>query len=108
MLHDGLIFDLDGTLWDSTVPVARAWSEAVRTLNVPSKVITPTSVAGIMGMPHAEILQTFFPESSLETRERIAETFYGDEVALIRKEGAILYTGVREGLATLAKEYRLF
>ena len=27
---DGIIFDIDGTLWDSTDPVAASWNRAIQ------------------------------------------------------------------------------
>jgi phosphoglycolate phosphatase len=106
--HDGLIFDLDGTLWDSTAPVAVAWNRAMQRLGRGSQPISDQDIAGIMGMPHHKIFETIFPGEKHETREEIARECYEQEIETLRKQGAALYPGVAAGLAKLAERYPLF
>ena len=39
-MFDGIIFDLDGTLWDSTAEVAKTWSIIISKYNLPRKEVT--------------------------------------------------------------------
>jgi len=105
---DSLIFDLDGTLWDSTQPVTHAWNQAIETLGLRRAGITEEEIAGIMGLSHEKIFAKMFPESSLEEREKIAQECYREEIDTLRKKGAALYPGVAEGLLALSKKYPLF
>ena len=105
--YDALIFDLDGTLWDSTHPVAHAWNRALSHIGVHAR-FSHQDVAGIMGMPVDEIFAKFFPGVALEQRDTIAERCLTEEIHLLRQQGAALYPGVAEGLSQLAKSYPLF
>lgn len=110
---DSLIFDLDGTLWDSSAPVMRAWNHAVGQVGTSLgggglKTITREDITRIMGMPHQQIFETIFPDTETKLREAIASRCYEEEIALIRREGAALFAGVTEGLVELARRYPLY
>lgn len=57
-----LVFDLDGTLWDASIPVAEIWTEIVRERLDPNRTITPEQVRGWMGKPMDEIIALAAPE----------------------------------------------
>ena len=40
MYTDGIIFDVDGTLWDSTPIVAEAWTQAVLECGIKDRIVT--------------------------------------------------------------------
>lgn len=105
---DSLIFDLDGTLWDSSAVCAEAWNRALENLNVPSRKITVDDIGKIMGMPHKQVFETVFPDTDERAREEIANQCYAEEIAAIRDEGAALYAGVVDGLQALAARYPLY
>ena len=50
-----LLFDLDGTLWDSAVPVAEAWNEVFRREAPGLPPLTVDDIHGVMGMTMKEI-----------------------------------------------------
>ena len=51
MKVESLIFDMDGTLWDSAANVAASWSEVLeRQADVDMKV-TEADIKSVMGMP---------------------------------------------------------
>jgi phosphoglycolate phosphatase len=106
--HDGIIFDLDGTLWDSTAACAQGWNEALRALRMNERVITAGDIEKIMGMPLEECFATTFPETDPELRLKIAKECFAKEIEVIKRTGAAIYPGVRKGLETLSAQYSLF
>ena len=59
---DGLILDVDGTLWDSTPIVARAWQRAVHDSGLPDYSVTPEMLKGLFGKTMTAITREMFPQ----------------------------------------------
>ena len=55
-----VLFDLDGTLWDSTAAIVPAWN---RVLGKWGKTVTQADMAGIMGLTDREIARKFLPDA---------------------------------------------
>ena len=94
---DSLIFDLDGTLWDTCEACAVAWNNVVNRNEIKFRQVTASDVRSVTGKPHAECIKTVF--SSLSNEEisiLIDETMIEDTVA-IKELGGELYEGVSEG-----------
>ena len=105
---DALIFDLDGTLWDSTETVALAWNRALSRMGVEERTITVADIAGVMGMTHLQICHTLFPGVLQARAEEIVLACYVEEEKQIHRLGGRLYDGVEAGLKSLARRYPLF
>lgn len=97
-----LIFDMDGTLWDSSENVAKAWSE------ITGREITAKDISSIMGLTMDVIAERFFPsmpeEKAMELMDRCAE----HENEYLAGHGGRLYGGVTETLQKLSEGRRLF
>ena len=105
---DSLIFDLDGTLWDTCEACAVAWNNVVNRNEIKFRQVTASDVRSVTGKPHAECIKTVF--SSLSNEEisiLIDETMIEDTLA-IKEMGGELYEGVSEGLNILNEYYDLF
>lgn len=104
---DALIFDLDGTLWDSSETVAEAWSAALSGLKLP-KTLTRDDLTREMGKPMDVIMADFFPELSEERRLALMPALCEEETRLLAVKGGTLYPDVPETLAELRGRFRLF
>jgi len=100
-----ILFDLDGTLWDTTAAVVPAWN---RVLSKYKKAVTQADMAGIMGLTDREIAERFLP--GLPEAEALAAVHEAasEEAGDLRETGGALYDGVVETLGLLAGRYRLF
>jgi phosphoglycolate phosphatase len=106
--HDGIIFDLDGTLWDSTSACADAWNFVLRELDVSDRVFTSKDIEKVMGMTLEQIFSVSFPEKDEETRKKLAKECFEKEIEVISKTGVAVYPGVKVGLRSLAEHFPLF
>ena len=106
--NDGLIFDLDGTLWDTTRTVAKVRNAALRSLGIPGREITAADVARTVGLPVDEIYRRSFADLSAENVARIQARVAQDLVTSLAAEGGLIYPGVTEGLERLRERFRLF
>ena len=61
---DGIIFDVDGTLWDSTEPVAAAWDRAVRENSSLNLTLDAEAMGKVFGKTMTEIGDLLFPSHS--------------------------------------------
>lgn len=105
---DGIIFDVDGTLWDSTAEVAVAWNEALRNHSEVELVLTAELLKREFGKPLPEIVEDLFPELSKEEQERIADYLFKYENKRMETAPCVLYDGLKETIRELSKQYRLF
>jgi phosphoglycolate phosphatase len=108
MTKEGIIFDLDGTLWDSSESVANSWNEAIVSYDNINYKMTVQAMKGFMGKTIDEIAALFFSDLSLDERKQIMDRCIMFEQDYIEKNGGILFPGVRETLEGLSSEYRLF
>ena len=49
MRHKGIIFDMDGTLWDSAENVAKSWNKAIADYGYERAPITKEDMYSVMG-----------------------------------------------------------
>ncbi|HIS56377.1 MAG: HAD family hydrolase [Lachnospiraceae bacterium] len=105
---DGIMFDLDGTLWDSSKEVALSWNETIKRYEEVKRTLTQKDIRGIMGLQVPGIAQKLFPDLEEEKRVEIVTACCLEECGHLRKTGGDLFAGMRETIETLAEQYPLF
>ncbi len=105
---DSIIFDLDGTLWDSTATVAKGWQRAKEEVDYIHEDITAEAVRSICGMAYDAIFVKLFPYLDAAQREDFKQRCAPKELLTVREEGGTLYEGLEETLRYLKDRYRLF
>jgi phosphoglycolate phosphatase len=106
---DSIIFDLDGTLWDSTDTVTEAWQAALAKAPYMShEVMTRDRVRSITGMTYDKIFETLFPFLSHEQREEVKYLCSVSELEILHKKGGTLYANLADTLTYLGKKYKLY
>lgn len=104
----GIIFDMDGTLWDSAEGVAKSWTRVVNKEHDAERVITAKEIQGVMGKTMDKIAELLFPELEEQDRLTLLEHCCKDENEYLRVHGGILYPDLEETLIELKKEYSLY
>ena len=80
---DSIIFDLDGTLWDSTKNVAIAWQDALDQVDYVDEVMTQEKVRSITGLAYNVIFDTLFPQLDTEKRNELMAICAKSELEII-------------------------
>lgn len=106
--YDALIFDLDGTLWDTCQGCARTWNLVLKEHQVPYRNITLDDMALIMGKTHDQIRDLFFSELEPTQADALMFEILKRENDIIPSGGWALYPGVQEGLLELSQHYPLY
>ncbi len=107
-MKKGIIFDMDGTLWDSSEHVARSWDETVRKEVGGIRRITTEDIRGVMGRTMTEIAGILFPMLGEKEANALVDLCGEEENAYLRVHGGILYPKLTETLRILAAEYPLY
>ena len=104
----GIIFDMDGTLWDSAENVADSWNLAIQKDGRLDKVLTTADIQRVMGKTMDVIADLLFPELSKEKRMELLTDCCNAENEYLRSHGGVLYPELEETLSVLQQSYPLF
>lgn len=107
-MFDGIIFDLDGTLWDSTDAAAVIWKEVAKKYPEITDEITADRLKALYGLPLEEIAIRLLPSATRDTALKIMRESTTKQCPYLEKVGGILFPGVESTLARLKEKYRLF
>ena len=109
MNYESLIFDIDGTLWDSRALVAEGYNIQLKAEGLGHLCVTAEDLKPLFGKVMTEIadviLATIPEDKRYDLMERCMDT---ENKYLEENECRIGYPGIRETIAQLSKKYRLF
>lgn len=108
MKVDGLIFDLDGTLWDASESCVSAWNQALRNKGVTDFVVTKQHAHAFAGKLLEDIFAQYFTFLPKEEYQDMVNAYAEQEEFHMREYGGKLYPDVRELLTQLSEIYPLF
>lgn len=105
---DSLIFDIDGTLWDSRQVVADAWNEIVQRELGYDPQFTPERLSDLFGRTMTDIASRIFPDLPPERRGQMASLCFQGENRALEERAGTFYPSVLETIPRLAERYPLY
>ena len=103
MKFDAVILDVDGTVWNSTPLVAKAWTAAAKKCGM-DREITPEILQGLFGKTMHEIADELMPEAKEEDKERVLNACLEEEKSVIEENDTdINYPDVNDTIKSLSK-----
>lgn len=107
MKYDGVLFDLDGTLWDATEGIAASWAVALADEPDVPRGPTQAELEKVMGLTAQQLVGVIFPQVSLERGLALFDKCCRAENEYLRVHGGKLYEGVADTVKALAEKLPL-
>ena len=109
MNYESLIFDIDGTLWDSRALVAEGYNIQLKAENLEHLCVTAEDLKPLFGKVMSDIADAMLASIPVESRYDLMERCMATENKYLEENPChIGYPGVTETVAKLSEKYRLF
>ena len=108
MKTDAVIFDIDGTLTNSTRAIIASWNRHLASLSCPHRLLDEETAGSLMGKTMDDWAVAVLPDLPLAEAREITEVMEQKENEEIRTSGTDLYPFVRETFELLSHDYDLF
>lgn len=107
-MKQGIIFDMDGTLWDAGVSIAKAWNIVIKRRGLEMETMTADHIHSIMGKTIDGIADALFGMYSEEERMDITRECLEYENVYLAEHGGELYESLEDVLKELSAQYPLY
>jgi phosphoglycolate phosphatase len=104
----GVLFDLDGTLWDASESTARAWTEVFQRYGL-SKSVSKEDIQSVAGKPYLECLKLVCEEALVIPEfDQFLIDLSSAEQLWMQKIGGDFYSGALDAVARISEKYPVF
>ena len=107
-MFDGILFDLDGTLWDACPQLTVSWNQALKLHKVPRAPLAVQEVRDVMGLLLMDIAQRLLPMLPVPEQNAVIHDCVRMEIEYLATHGGTLFPGEEETLAALWARCPLF
>ncbi len=108
MRFDSLIFDLDGTLWNSTDGILAAWAQVFKLhQEINRKSVDEQELTSNFGLPLDQIAANMFPDLPADKRMSLMDECCQLENVWLARHGGRLYPGEIDALERLSSRVPL-
>lgn len=112
-MKKGVVFDLDGTLWDACAAIADSWNEYLKKVRTDLEqyqlFVTESDIRRICGRTMDVFGDEVFPQvPDADVRRRLGEECCAYEVKYLKTAGGMLYPELKETLEKLHRKYHLY
>lgn len=109
MKAESVILDVDGTLWDTTEIVAKAWNRAICEAGIEDVTVTSDDLKQLFGKTMKEIAEALLGNYSDEKQDEVMDLCCKYEHEALEEDPCdVLYPEVRETIMELSKAHRVF
>ncbi len=106
---DGIILDIDGTIWNTTNVITKAWNAAIADSKLPAQEVNPQMLQKEFGKPMNIIADDLWPNLSQEQKNLLMQKCCEHEqIALLENTKDISYPTVIDTIKKLSSSFNFY